>query len=262
MKVEETNLGDEYVVTEKSGPFIRVSNTQSQWVEDGLKFYWRNSSPEKIKDVEEESLGKGQILHGYFNTIAEGRDPEIDEDWAEKPVEDFKKLFSSLKPVTILAEKTLVSTNFGYAGTLDWYGEVEVDGKKQAAIIDFKTGEFHEDSYSVQLALYANLLAENGFKPPEYIAVLRVQRDGKATKIHKINNLSKWFRAGILTFERWKIAHSTQLLWALAPRKTWEARKKTRGEKRKAFDAKCWKPEYAWPWTNNEATKGVLHGME
>lgn len=56
----DTLVGDHYVVEETHGPYIRVTSSQENHVEDGLKFWWQKTSPEEIKSVSKETADKGR----------------------------------------------------------------------------------------------------------------------------------------------------------------------------------------------------------
>lgn len=59
---------------------------------------------------------------------------------------------------TILVEAQLVSEDYEYGGTIDWYGLV--DGLP--TLVDLKTSKALYDDHVYQLAAYRNLLWENG----------------------------------------------------------------------------------------------------
>jgi hypothetical protein len=50
-----------------------------------------------------------------------------------------------------------------YAGAIDRIGQIEVDGKKQIAVVDIKTGAPHHAT-NVQLSAYAEMAKANGHK--------------------------------------------------------------------------------------------------
>ena len=73
---------------------------------------------------------------------------------ANKCYDSFERLLRDHEYKTIYTEKTLISHELKYAGTLDWLAEL--DGKK--TLIDFKTSKLVTFKYFLQLSAYAKLL--------------------------------------------------------------------------------------------------------
>lgn len=72
-------------------------------------------------------------------------------------------------------EKTVVSKDFGFAGTLDLLVKNRQSGK--VFVIDVKTGKDIYPEAFLQLSAYEQALVENGLTP-DHIAVLLLQQDG------------------------------------------------------------------------------------
>lgn len=75
--------------TYQENGYVRYSTSQEDHVGPGLRFFWINNDKEKTKDT--TAADRGTILHGYFSNILRGLDVDVQEDWAQKPVEVFKK---------------------------------------------------------------------------------------------------------------------------------------------------------------------------
>lgn len=73
---------------------------------------------------------------------------------------------------TLLTEAPLVSDDYNFGGTIDWYGKLD----DHFTLIDFKTssGIFPEMAY--QLAAYTQLLCEN-LTSPYQARIVRIGRD-------------------------------------------------------------------------------------
>lgn len=76
-----------------------------------------------------------------------------------------------LKPQFL--EKKVFSIKHGYAGTVDYYGEL--DGK--ITVLDWKSSKAIYDDYLIQVSAYANALVEEGYKVDQ-TAVVRLGKDG------------------------------------------------------------------------------------
>ncbi len=113
--------------------------------------------------AETGSLAHEMIL-AYFNK------QECDtHDYSARQIEKaahslslFHKWVSVYQPRPILIEKQLVSSKYGYGGTLDLYASLNVSGTCFLELVDFKTGSGPWPTHYVQLAAYKNLLEENG----------------------------------------------------------------------------------------------------
>lgn len=115
-----------------------------------------------IIPIQNEALVFGTKVHAHLQH-------EVDPEYTEKPVEEknkflqydidksihnFKNLFRNISFKTIFTEKTLYDDKHQYAGTLDWF--VEINGKK--VLVDFKTSKKPYEHYKLQLGGYSGLL--------------------------------------------------------------------------------------------------------
>lgn len=71
----------------------------------------------------------------------------------------------------ILIEQQLVSNEWQYGGTLDYYGYIDY----VIALGDYKTGGIWREAY-IQTCAYHHLLVENGYDPPQKIIILGFPR--------------------------------------------------------------------------------------
>ncbi len=91
---------------------------------------------------------------------------------AENAVLSFLEWEKGKEMETLASECQLVSEEYGYGGTCDWYGKL--DGR--ATLLDLKTGKAIYDDHLFQVAAYCQLLREDGM-PPREVRVLQVGRD-------------------------------------------------------------------------------------
>lgn len=79
--------------TYQENGYVRYSTSQEDHTEAGLRFFWINSNTDKTKDT--TARDRGTILHGYFSNVLRGLKVEVQEEWAKKPVENFKAFMES-----------------------------------------------------------------------------------------------------------------------------------------------------------------------
>lgn len=90
-----------------------------------------------------------------------GTEPKIGEKslWAFMAWEDWKK---SANLSVNLIEQVVYSKRYGYAGTLDFAGEVDHEGKRMTVVADNKTGRAIYKEAHLQVAAYGHALVEMG----------------------------------------------------------------------------------------------------
>lgn len=247
--LEDSCVGNHYVLQEVKGPFVRVTASQGDHVDFGLRKWWKETEPAAIEEKERETSDIGTILHGYIAGVLYGQPLAFQHEWAKPVVEKFVAFVAKNNIVATGIEKRLVSNTLGLGGQVDFYGSWRKDTIVDATpcILDWKTGGVYP-SYAVQLAIYQILVWEETGRLITELAVVQIPRDGEGEiEVHPIQDPLRALRAGLHTFERWKYDNYNKLKWACAPRELQEQRSKSRGKKRQAFD-ESWKPEYAWPW--------------
>lgn len=258
-KLEDTNIGEAYVRTEKFGPFVRYSTTQENFYEDGLIHWMKKTSPEDIAKSE-VTADQGTLLHRYFDAILKNEEPAIPENeaWVAPVLDNFKVFAkaSELKPHHI--EKVLVSNTLGIGGTVDFIGEYKHDGYSETKwLLDWKTGGLHQ-SYCYQLAIYKFMAFENDLVTDDYgCGIAQFHRDGKQVGFRYVENVGEYLIGALHTFERWKLDNKPKLLWANAPKDVFEAYKKTRGKNREKFMRDNWEQSFMWPWITRDSIKDV-----
>ena len=91
-----------------------------------------------------------------------GPAPAVSEKalWAYMVYEDWRK--AANLSVTMI-EQVVYSGRYGYAGTMDWCGEIDHEGKRVMVLGDFKTGKAVYKEAHLQVAAYAHALVEMGY---------------------------------------------------------------------------------------------------
>ena len=253
--LDSSSVGRSYYLTEKRGPFIRVTTSQSDYCSSGLQFAMAKSKPDAWEKNKTEALECGSILHGYYAGILLGQNIQIQEDWAIAPINNFRRLVEKYKIEAVEVEVPVVSKCHGLAGRMDAIVQMVVDGKKGKFLIDWKTGDLYKSSY-IQLGLYNMMWEEMTGESLDGAFVGQIHRKGKPKeRLVEVPELSAQCLAGLHTFERWKFDNRESLMWACAPQELFEARKKTRGKNRIKFGKDNHKAEYVWPWLSVDSTK-------
>lgn len=88
----------------------------------------------------------------------------------DKAMVNFKAELSKYQYQTIFTEKTLITDDLSYAGTLDWYVYIN----DILYLIDFKTSKRPQMKHAFQLGGYCNLLEACGYEVPKKAGVFIV----------------------------------------------------------------------------------------
>lgn len=137
-----------------------------------------------------------------------GPEPHVPPEgtWAFMAYEDWRKA-SNLSPVLI--EQTLVSERYGYAGTMDFAGEADMDGARVHVVGDFKTGKGIYAESLLQNAAYVHAAVEMGIATPGTCGLIvrlpKVDTD-PAFEVRFIpaEDLKALFKVFLNVFELWK----------------------------------------------------------
>ncbi len=132
-----------------------------------------------------------QMIVDYFNEV------ETDtSEYSQKQIElagnsllSFHNWGKGHKINVLMAERQLISTEYGFGGTIDCF--CELDG--QRTLLDFKTGKAIYPEMFYQLAAYEKLLAE-AREQFDVSRILRIGRDeGEGFEERLVGNLDKHF---------------------------------------------------------------------
>lgn len=152
----------------------------------GVQFYkWlANNGWDEAEAIKSAAGDKGSKVHAAIESLLSGNVIKFDERLANKEtgeLEDistseyecllsFADWFNKTKPKVLKTETTVVSEEFGFAGTVDLV--CEIDGL--IYIIDFKTGQNIWTEYELQLSAYRRAFAEQSGIKPDRLAILQV----------------------------------------------------------------------------------------
>lgn len=183
-----------------NGEFYPSVTTILQVYPKGLGFAkWlvSNGSWNEAEKVKEEAGDRGSKVHNAIVQIIKGRQLRLlnakkekvfsDEEW--KALLGFRNFWEDYRPVTLESEKIVYSKKFGFAGTVDWIGSIEMPDKnkkktKCLAMLDWKTSKGIYNSYLLQVSAYCYANAEMKGRPVEALAV--VQLGSKAKRVYSV----------------------------------------------------------------------------
>ena len=127
--------------------------------------------------VRDQTADIGTLVHYLIPCQLKGEEPDLSDcspqDLASASVsmEKFNAWLEGKTLEPILLEEPMVSEEYGFGGTPDYFGGV--DGK--LTLLDFKTsGAIYPENF-YQLAAYVKLLEEHGYKV-ESARIIRVSR--------------------------------------------------------------------------------------
>jgi hypothetical protein len=88
----------------------------------------------------------------YFNELTERFEPLAADEWHN--LEAFSLWCEMYKPKVIMHEHAVWSEKYRYAGTIDFIGTIEYEGKRILILLDWKTSGGIWDDYELQIAAY------------------------------------------------------------------------------------------------------------
>jgi hypothetical protein len=140
---------------------------------------------------------RGDRVHALVEAYALGKphpeDPEV-EPYARQAIRFFEDFGIDLDRDVEAAEATVINRTFGYAGTGDLWAHIKINGKRQLALVDYKTGPASRrvtdvyPEFGLQVAALARaekLLLDDGTEvdppgPIEHAAILNLRPDSYA----------------------------------------------------------------------------------
>jgi len=146
----------------------------------------------------------GTLAHYLILCHLKNEKPILDDyskntiDKAENSFLHFLDWEKSKKIETILCERALISENYKFGGTLDWYGKIN----DVLTLLDFKTGSEIYPEYFYQISGYKILLAENQLEiPAEYriLSIPRTEEEKQTEKIKKNIDIEQEIFLSLLT---------------------------------------------------------------
>lgn len=148
------------------------------------------------RKVRDQAGDIGTLVHYMILSQLTNVEPDlesytVDELLAvESPMSKFHEWYSEHTVEPILVETSLVSEEFSFGGTPDFYGKV--NGK--LTLLDFKTGKSIYQEAFYQVAAYTKLLEEHGY-PVETTRILRVGKsDNEGFEERSVGDLENSWR--------------------------------------------------------------------
>jgi hypothetical protein len=210
----ETKKGHWYSIINEDFPhginLPSVTNILEAYPNPGLDYWLTNTSPEEIKQKQDDGKEQGTKVHHCCYLMAQGEEIITETGLTDKQVqmlpiagvdqklvenlksqltkretnclEGFENYWEEFAPVNIARELMVYSKKMGYAGTLDWVGYLWDKKKKKYDLwfIDYKISKNHSREYELQLAAYFKAVCEMNKK--RYRARKGVLYLGKPTK--------------------------------------------------------------------------------
>lgn len=232
-KDQITFLDARFYKTEE-GIFIPSVTTILEAYPKGPEYYaWLKKVGEDSDEIRDEAGRRGSRVHSLTEQYDAGHEIRLVDDngninmklneWSmlEKYVE-----FRGRYPFEIImSEQTIISEEFGMAGTLDRV--IDLNGRKM--LVDIKTSNAIYSSYWLQLAAYKKMLLAIGVEVDE-VAILwlnaKTRSNGKDGQIQGTGwQLLTAKQAGRDENKDWELFKATQNLWTaengeLKPRQT------------------------------------------
>jgi hypothetical protein len=125
--------------------------------------------------------------------------------WAFMAYEDWAK---QANLVPLMVEQTVYSERYGYAGTMDWLGEITHEGQRSKVVGDWKTSRGLHPESSLQNAAYAHALVEMGHADPPLagcvVRLPKVETDpGFEVKFLDAEGQKARFKVFLATLDLW-----------------------------------------------------------
>ena len=155
--------------------YILSSFPKGKFFEQWLKESGHNAE-HIVKKSQEEGTKTHQLIEDYLNGeeldfLDSKGDPKYPVNVWQMFLR-FVDFWETYKPTLIETEVHLFSDKWKIAGTCDLVCEIEINGKIELWIIDFKTSNHLATSYDLQLACYAECYQECYGKTADRVGVL------------------------------------------------------------------------------------------
>lgn len=142
------------------------------------------NDPNKVRD---NAAGIGTLAHYLISCDLAGEKPDLSDcspneiDKAENCLIKYWDWRKGKKIESICCESPLVSKDYHFGGTPDFYGRV--DGIM--TLVDYKTGSGIYKEMTIQVAAYDHLLTANGYARPDQWIILNIPKNENTGFIEK-----------------------------------------------------------------------------
>lgn len=165
--------------------------------------------------LKQQAGEKGSKIHSAVEMLIAGQELKHNDQlmnpqtglMEELTVEEWEAILSfglwvkETKPKFILNEVTVISEQYGFAGTVD--AVIEIDG--QIYIVDFKSGQYIWPEYEIQVSAYKQALSEMGKKTKDAkLAILQLgyRKNKKQFKFTEVDDQFSLFLASKQIWEK------------------------------------------------------------
>jgi hypothetical protein len=125
-----------------------------------------------------EAQLKGTTVHTWIEEFFNGKAPkDIPTEYAGY-WKAFEKFYSFYPVEPLSQEEVVFSHPYKFAGRMDFYGTWMRGGELRRVLIDFKTSNFLQSQYGLQLAAYKQCLEETE-RPVDDCFILKLQSHGR-----------------------------------------------------------------------------------
>lgn len=149
----------DYQTTEVEGLGRGYGTAENPWQYVGvttvLHEVLRNKYENKDTTNRDKAADEGSTVHTLFAESLTGGSPEIPEKYLGV-IQAFNQWVSVKKVKPLFSEVKAVSEQYGFAGQIDFIGEV--NGK--VTVVDWKTGFEYDNKWGLQVAAYHLLVCE------------------------------------------------------------------------------------------------------
>jgi len=141
-----------YIINGKSYP--RVTSILNIIGKPWLLNWYGKHGVAKCKSIIDDRAAFGSRVHKEIENYVNSEEILVDNEEMRKSLFLFRDWYLSHYCERVDSEFNVFSDKFDYAGTVDWRGNLLVDGKTKRAIIDWKTSKSLSDTNELQIAAY------------------------------------------------------------------------------------------------------------
>ncbi len=140
------------------------------------------------KKVRDTAADIGTLAHLMISSHWRNEPPDLDDytktqiDKAETAYLAYLEWESGKVMEPLAIEEPMVSEQFGYGGTPDWFGFID----RATTLLDFKTGKAIYPEHRIQLASYDKLVIETKTHTPSQAIILHINKETGEFAAHNI----------------------------------------------------------------------------
>ncbi len=202
--------------------FPSITTITSYWPKgEGFKKYLQSHTAEESETILATAGNRGNRIHFAIEAFIKGEEIRHDSEFSDsegnlaeltadeyRAIVKFSEWDAITKPEYIATERTVVSREYQYAGTLDCLAKIG----GQVYLIDWKTGKGVYTSYFLQVAALKVAALEDGLIPAGTDVKTAILQVGMATKIGwKWTDVPDMTKSGKPYFDMFRM---TRAIWS------------------------------------------------